>query len=181
MIYLISHILCKANNERGKNMRVNLYKLLNDEAGLPVLVREPGKNWSNASDSGLHAPEVIAAMLHDCFSMEDLAEEHVYVIALNKKWKLLGVSEVSHGTVDSSWLPSRGILMRAVLLGASQIVVAHNHPSGDPEPSLVDITAINNLAAACKLMEIPLVDSIIIGRQGHCSMRKMKLMKEWEA
>lgn len=77
--------------------------------------------------------------------------------------KPIGLFELTHGSVNASQLGTREVFVRLCLLGASSFVVVHNHPSGDPSPSIDDNATTKRLKSAADIMGIPLVDHIIIG------------------
>lgn len=84
-------------------------------------------------------PEEVAEMLNTLFRLNKKAEEYVYMIAVDTKSKVLGIFEISHGTVNAVMANPREIFIRALLCGASAIILAHNHPSGDMVPSADDM------------------------------------------
>lgn len=84
--------------------------------------------------------------------------------------RLLGFTEVGRGTLDSVFARPRDVFRAAVLANAGSIVVAHNHPSGDPSPSPDDISLTKRLFEAGELMCIPLRDHIILGADRHYSL-----------
>ena len=85
------------------------------------------------------------------------------MVALNTKNKPLGVFEVSHGTVNQSVCSPRELFIKALLCGAANIILAHNHPSGDIAPSKTDVENYRIVKEAGQLMGIKLLDSIIVG------------------
>lgn len=141
-------------------MRITKYRTELDENRHNVLVKESATNY-NADN--LNNPELIVKMLNDCFNMNRLAEEHLYLIALNTKTKPLGVFEVSHGTANASMVNPGEIFIRLLLVGASSFVVSHNHPSGDCTPSKEDIQTTRRLKECADIMGIMLLDHIIVG------------------
>lgn len=149
-------------------MRITKYKTELDESRHNVLVKESATNY-NADN--LNNPELIVNMLNDCFNMNRLAEEHLYLIALNTKTKPLGVFEVSHGTVNASLVNPREIFIRLFLVGASSFVISHNHPSGDCIPSKEDIQITRRLKECADMMGITLLDHIIVG-DGYSSLKE---------
>jgi DNA repair protein RadC len=102
-------------------------------------------------------------MMNNVFDMQNLAEEHLYMIACDSKQKVLGVFEISHGSVNASIVSPREIFIRALLCGAVNIVITHNHPSGNSQPSKEDLQVTKRIAEVGKLMGINLLDHIIIG------------------
>ena len=89
----------------------------------------------------------------------------ICVLALNSKCKVLGFFNVSKGTVNSSLIGIREIYVRALLIGASFIILIHNHPSQDSTPSEKDVEITIRLKEAGELLNIPLADHIIVGEK----------------
>ncbi|MBQ0066904.1 MAG: DNA repair protein RadC [Phascolarctobacterium sp.] len=95
--------------------------------------------------------------------LRDEVQEHFYVLGLNNKNKLLGVREISKGTLNGSLVHQREVFKQAVLFNAAKIIVVHNHPSGEPSPSQDDRNVTRMLYDAGNVMNIPLADHVIIG------------------
>ncbi len=87
------------------------------------------------------------------------------VIFLDNQHKIICFEIISHGTIDYADIYPREVAKRALLNNASAIIVAHNHPSGDPTPSQADIAMTKNLRDAVKLLEVRLLDHIITGSE----------------
>ncbi|MCM1219837.1 MAG: JAB domain-containing protein [Lachnospiraceae bacterium] len=155
-------------------MRINFYDARITDDDRTILVKEKGVNY--CEDTNLNCPQKIANMMQDLLHMGTLAEEHCYMIALNTSCKMLGMFFLSKGTVDTSLLSPREIFMRALLIGAAQITICHNHPSGSPLPSETDIKLTQKFKEAGELLYIPLADHIIIGRNSYVSFREEKLL-----
>ena len=96
-------------------------------------------------------------------------QEEVKVFLLNRANIVLGIYEVSKGGITSSIVDIRLILGVALRCNAVQIVLMHNHPSGNLKPSDADISITKKLKQACELLEINLLDHIIITRNGYYS------------
>lgn len=101
--------------------------------------------------------------------MKDVLEQHpmqevFYVLLLNQKNKPLGRVAVTSGTVSGTLVHPREVFRPAILAGASAIICAHNHPSGDPAPSSADMTVTRHLHSASQAVEIALLDHVILGR-----------------
>lgn len=92
-------------------------------------------------------------------------EEHVAVLALDARRRVLAAELVSQGTLTQSLAHPREIFRTAIKLGAAAIVVGHNHPSGDPTPSPDDHALTRRLRDAAELLGIPLVDHIIVAQE----------------
>lgn len=122
------------------------------------------------------APLSIATLMKEVFRLHEMADEYVYMLAFNYKMTLLGVFEISHGTGNASLLDARGVFMRALYVGASQIVLVHNHPSGVVDASTQDICISERMKEAGKLMGIPLSDHIIVGSDDYLSFHEKELL-----
>ena len=84
-------------------------------------------------------------------------------LLLNGKHRVAGFAETSRGTLTSSLVHPREVFGPAVRMGAAAVIVAHNHPSGDPAPSTEDIEVSRRLKEAGALLGIPLLDHVILG------------------
>lgn len=103
--------------------------------------------------------------------------EVVRVLFLNSKNMLLRSEEVSRGSIAEASVYVRDIMHRALNLGATAIIIAHNHPSGDPTPSSQDVRLTKELASAGKALGIALHDHVIVGRGGaRASFRALGLI-----
>jgi len=89
--------------------------------------------------------------------------EVFYVLYLDSKGRLLFEAEISRGTLSSSLVHPREVFAPALIRRAAAILVAHNHPSGDPQPSADDRTTTRRLQRAGRLLGIELLDHIVIG------------------
>lgn len=116
-------------------------------------------------------------MMNDIYKMSELAEEYVYMIALNTKGRILGIFEIGHGSVNGCLVGIREVMLRALLCGAVNIILIHNHPSGDCEPSTEDFELFNRLSEAGKIIGIPLVDNIIIAGDSYKSFKEEGIIK----
>lgn len=87
-----------------------------------------------------------------------------------------GFFHISHGTVNMSVASPREIFLRSVLCNATGIVLIHNHPSGNPDPSQEDRVTTQRICQGGKLMGIPLIDHIIIGAGCYYSFRENDLV-----
>lgn len=91
------------------------------------------------------------------------AKEQFVVILLNSKNKVIGTEVVSEGSLSSSIVHPREVYAPAILHHAAAIMVAHNHPSGDPKPSFEDEEVTRMLSRSGKVLGIPMIDHVIIG------------------
>jgi DNA repair protein RadC len=108
-------------------------------------------------------------------AMAFLDTEEFRVIFLDKKNGLLADEVQGRGTVDHTPVYPREIIRRALELNCSAVILVHNHPSGDPTPSSADIVMTQNIASLAKPLGITVHDHLIIGRNGHSSLRALKL------
>jgi DNA repair protein RadC len=104
-----------------------------------------------------------------------LEQEHLRVVLLNTKNRVQGVHEVYKGSVSASLVRVGEVFREAVRRNCPAMIVAHNHPSGDPDPSPEDISVTRQLVAGGRLLDIDLLDHLVIGRGRWVSMRERGL------
>lgn len=109
----------------------------------------------------LTSPEEAAAVLAPAFAGAD--RERCVVALLDTKHRLLELAVVSIGSVDHTFMAPREVFRDALLANASAVVVAHNHPSGDPEPSRDDEAITRRLVRAGELVGIAVLDHLVMG------------------
>jgi len=102
--------------------------------------------------------------------------ECVRVLHLNTRNMLIRDEKMSEGSIDEAAVYVREVVKRAIDIGSAAIILVHNHPSGDPTPSRADIDLTRRIADAAKRLGVTLHDHIIIGAQGHVSLRSMGLI-----
>lgn len=110
----------------------------------------------------LDRPDLVLAYLHPVVAGLDV--EKFWVLCLNRRNRLLKRVEVTSGTANATLAHPREVFRIAVREGASAIVCAHNHPSGDPSPSAPDVQITRLLRDAARAIDITLLDHLIIGR-----------------
>lgn len=98
-------------------------------------------------------------------------KEHFMTLLLDSRHRVIRVAEVSVGSLDSSIVHPRETFLEAITAGAAAVILAHNHPSGDPTPSREDLELTRRLIEAGKLLGIPVLDHLIIGREGGLSLK----------
>ena len=124
-------------------------------------------------DTGpLCTPDAAAAFLR-AIGLHDLEQEHFVTLLLDTKHKVKGYAPVTVGLVDQCPVHSREVFRTAILLGASQVMLGHNHPSGDPTPSKEDIEMTKAMVGAGRIIGIDVLDHIVLGGQRHSSLRAM--------
>ncbi len=102
--------------------------------------------------------------------------EQVRVLFLNTRNMLIANEAMWTGSVDEASVHVREVIARAIALGATAIIIVHNHPSGDPSPSQADIRLTRDLVDAGRHMKITVHDHVIVGSQGRNSLKSMGLI-----
>ncbi len=141
-------------------MRLTIYKTELSDNLHTKLVKEKAYN---CNIENLNNPSIIVNIMNNIFHMNKMSEEYLYMIALNTKYKPLGIFEISHGTANCSLSNPREIFNRLLLCGANAFVLMHNHPSGDITPSQEDIKVYRRIKECSELMGIDFLDNLIIG------------------
>lgn len=108
--------------------------------------------------------------------MAHLAIEQFRILFLDQKNKMIADEVQQQGTVNSTPIFPREVIKRTLELGATSLIMVHNHPSGDPTPSKADIDITQKVIKVAKELDINVLDHLIIGRFGHASLREKKLM-----
>lgn len=110
----------------------------------------------------LNRPDLVQAHLEPLAS--GLAIEKFWVLCLNRKNRLIKRVEITSGTATSSLAHPREVFREAIRQGATAVICAHNHPSGDPAPSAADVQLTRQLRDAATAVDIDLIDHVILGR-----------------
>lgn len=108
--------------------------------------------------------------------MAHLHHERVRVLYLDTRNRLILDHHVGDGDIDQAAIHPRQVVKQALDVGAAALILVHNHPSGSPEPSRADIQITNRIVEAARLMGITVHDHVIIGRQGHVSLKAKGLI-----
>ena len=118
-----------------------------------------------------------SAVLDYCRSAQAFADrEQFRVLFLDKRNQLIADELQQVGTVDHAPVYPREVVKRALELSATAIILVHNHPSGDPTPSQADIQMTQQIVAVAAPLGIAVHDHIIVGKEGHASLKGLKLM-----
>lgn len=118
--------------------------------------------------------QALADYLHA--DMAHRAVERVRVLHLNSKNMLIRDELVSEGSIDQAAVHVREVIKRALELGSAALILVHNHPSGDPQPSRQDIALTKDLIAAAKPLGISVHDHVVVGAKGQSSLRALGLI-----
>lgn len=121
----------------------------------------------------LLGPEQVAAAFRDL--VPEAETEHFVVFALNARGVPLSSRVVSVGSLNASIVHPREVFVHAVRERACSLIVAHNHPSGDPTPSEEDVAITRRLIEAGHLLGIEVLDHVVIGGRGYVSHRERRL------
>jgi DNA repair protein RadC len=128
--------------------------------------------WNRKIDSSRDI-EAIAKAIGAC----EQPHESMWVIALNAKNKVIGYSEVARGGVVSVAVGPADIFRFLLICGASGFVLVHNHPSGDPHPSIDDIAFTDRVSRASGVVGIRILDHVIVGTQGAYSFVDARMLE----
>ncbi len=104
--------------------------------------------------------------------LEDKPTEEFWVLLVDGRHRVIGFAQVTVGTLTALLVHPREVFGPAIRLGAAAVIVAHNHPSGDPEPSAEDIAVTQRLVEVGKLVGIPLLDHLVVGDGSFVSFRR---------
>ncbi|MGV3771420.1 MAG: JAB domain-containing protein, partial [Verrucomicrobiales bacterium] len=104
--------------------------------------------------------------------------EHLQVVLLNTRRKLIRVELIAKGTLDSIVIHPREVFKVAIAANASAIVLVHNHPSGDPQPSDADVRVTRDLIRAGQLLRIEVLDHVILGSKSENNPREYVSLRE---
>lgn len=154
-------------------MRIHEYESIIDPKtgrAFPSLIRS--KNYPEFSGK-LDNPIKVTDFMKAAYKMGQLAEEHIYVLAI-RGGKVVGIYLLSRGSLNASYIPYPELFYKVLHLGCRDFILCHNHPSGDVTPSRQDIEATERIERACKILDMSLKDHIIIGREGYWSYYESK-------
>ena len=140
-----------------------------DPARIPYVLTGLMEVREVATGPAMSSPGLIFDEIKD---MGDYSQESFLVITLNTKNKIINKNIISIGLLDSTSVHSREVFKCAIRDNAKSIILAHNHPSGDPSPSSPDIKLTKRLIDCGRLLDIPVLDHIIVGRDKYISLRE---------
>ena len=151
-------------------MKIYSYVCLLNETGNPYMVKADSyhidgrKKYTYVDD--------VYNFIRDALGIHKCAEEFVYVLCFHNTHHLIGCFEASHGTVNSSYLSPREVYQKALMIGAVNIIITHNHPGNDITPSEEDIAVTKKLIDAGKIIGVNVLDHIVVAQCGYCSLRE---------
>lgn len=153
--------------ELGEIKGVGLAKACQIKAALELARRLA--RYTEAPRPLIKSPDDAAALVME--EMRCLDREHFRVLLLNTKNQVVGVDEVSVGTLNYSAVHPRELFRRAIKRSAASVILVHNHPSGDPTPSREDIEITGRLVEAGRIIGIQVLDHIIVGEKRFVSLK----------
>ena len=115
-------------------------------------------------------PDIVKDFLCEEFNFNKLVEEHMYLLCMDCRNSLKWIFEVAHGGTEEAFIDVKNIFTRALLCSSGKIIIAHNHPSGDPTPSTYDYRLSKRVKEAGMILGIELLDSLIVGEDTYYSM-----------
>ena len=110
----------------------------------------------------------------------DRPQESLYIVCLNNKNRIIGYSEIAKGKLNSCAVDMRELVRIAILINAASVIILHNHPSGDSDPSRDDISITQKAKDALTMFGIRLLDHIVIGDDSFTSLMEKGLIRETE-
>lgn len=119
----------------------------------------------------IKSPDDAAQVGTDFIRIHEEPEEYMYMLCLNNKNRITGIFEISHGNVNSSIVGPREVFQKALLANAVNIILMHNHPSGDPSPSTEDIKVTKRLTEVGEILGLRVLDHLIIGDRRYISLK----------
>jgi DNA repair protein RadC len=137
---------------------------------------EIGRRLWNATDPLplIRGPEQV---YEHCRDIRSTTREHFVAFYLNSRHQILRREVISIGSLNASIVHPREVFRPAIVLCAASLVLAHNHPSGDTQPSEEDLAITRRLHEAGRLLGIELVDHVVVADSGYTSFRERRLLK----
>ncbi|MBS4015527.1 MAG: DNA repair protein RadC [Candidatus Latescibacteria bacterium] len=125
-------------------------------------------------DCNIDNPKTAIELLRT--ELKEYKKEHFKLIMLNSRNKVIDIADISTGTLNASLVHPREVFEAAIKHHSASVILVHNHPSGDPEPSDDDLKITKKLVESGKILSIDVVDHIIIGKDGYYSFKEKKLI-----
>jgi len=139
-----------------------------------VLAEKANAEKERLKSSAVYSPGDVAELVR--VEIQDFFKEHFYVVSIDVRNKIIAIDNASKGTVSSSLVHPRETFHCALKRIAAQIIVAHNHPSGDKQPSEDDIKITRRLVDAGRIMGIEVIDHLIITQTSFYSFKENGLI-----
>ncbi len=152
---------------------VNKYCLMLNEERAEYLA---SNGYSRTKRVTLTDPKAIVDYMNQTYAADRLPMENLWLLCFDNKGSLTGCFELSRGTVNLSYIDPREIFKAALMASAVKIVLVHNHPSGNSDPSSADVRSTGKIEEGGKLLNVPLADHIIIGDNRYFSFFEHQLV-----
>lgn len=123
--------------------------------------------------ASINSPADAAALVQ--YEMSALEQEHLRVVLLDRRNRVMETAEVYKGSVNSSQIRVGEVFKEAIRKNASALIVVHNHPSGDPTPSPDDVAVTRAIVQAGKLLDVEVLDHLVIGHGRWVSLKERGL------
>jgi len=141
----------------------------------PLYVAElTRRRYRGKAPHPVRGPEDVVAIIGRKLRAE--AREHFVVLLLNARHECMAIETVSIGSLNASIVHPREVFKPAVVVSAASVVLVHNHPSGDPEPSEEDLSITRRLVQVGELLGIGVLDHVIVAERGIVSLRSRGAM-----
>lgn len=131
-------------------------------------------HYTKAPSQKIKSPSDVVDLLMTTY--KDYETEHFTCIFMNVRNEVIKIMEISKGGIDSAVVSPAEVFRHAVRMGACNIIVVHNHPSGDPEPSQADLDISNQLLEAGKIIGVQVLDHLILGDGKYVSLKERALI-----
>jgi len=123
--------------------------------------------------AAIHSPTDAAALVE--YEMSAFTQEHLWVIVLDTRNRLIAIERLYQGSLNSSTVRVGELFKGAIQKNGASIIVVHNHPSGDPAPSPEDVNLTRSVVQAGKLLDVEVLDHLVIGRGKYLSLKERGL------
>lgn len=148
------------------------------EYDIPTVSLRLVRDGNMESQKAIHSPADVGKLLVSRF--QDSDKENFIVVHLDTRNKVQSIEIAYTGSVNAIHIRLADLFKGAILANAAAIIIAHNHPSGDPSPSPEDIGITQKIRQAAELLDIELLDHVIVGYQRFISLRERGLGGPWE-
>ena len=180
VIEIASQILTKHSKKRLLQMTyqdlIKIGGIDSAKAATLLAAFELSKRALEVNDTNLPTINDAKDAVAQLTDLRDLKKEHFVALYINARNKLIHRDLVSVGTLNANLVHPREVFEPAIARSSVQVIVAHNHPSGDPEPSEDDLVITKKLVDGGKLLGIEVIDHIIITKTGYLSFKDKKLI-----
>jgi len=173
------HKHCNSDNTEGsEKCALNSAYARQLQSGIPLYMTclEKKSEFTFEQRAQVTGPEEVVDVLHDYYGCKD--REEVLVVLLDVANTVIGIALLSIGSLTASIVDPRQVFKAAILANAASIILCHNHPSGNLEPSQEDIRITRKVKRAGRLLDIPLRDHLIIANGAFTSLARRGVVDE---